>query len=473
MELKTFRAKSMAEALAAVRSSLGADAVILHTRHAKTGGLFGLGARRIVEVMASSASSAHRAPRGAGPAQRAAPPRPGARPAARPASAPVAARPAGPPAPLRPQAVVASAVAAEAAPFPAARPAPTDPKAGPVTMRVRRTGPRPPEPAPRPSMAEARSAVAVENVSAASVESELAAIRGLLAQTLECSRRSLATSAGVTTGSMTDALTKQYLTMLEREVASDIADDIVGRVRDELTPAELADGQIVRETVLRRIAAMAPVAEDVPSRQLAGRPRTIALIGPTGVGKTTTVAKLAASYRLRHGKRVGLITTDTYRIAAVDQLRTYANIIGVPVRVALTGPEMRTACDALADCDIVLIDTAGRSQRDSERLAELRAFLDAAEPHETHLVLSCTSSGSTMLEAARKFGALGPNRIIFTKLDEAVNLGVLLSVVQRVNLKLSYLTTGQEVPDHLEPSRPERIARLVLDGVAQPAEATA
>jgi flagellar biosynthesis protein FlhF len=137
--------------------------------------------------------------------------------------------------------------------------------------------------------------------------------------------------------------------------------------------------------------------------------------------------------------------------------------------VALTGQEMQAACDALADCDIVLIDTAGRSQRDRDRLAELRAFLDAAQPHETHLVLSCTSSGSTMLEAARKFGELKPNRVIFTKLDEAVNLGVLLSVVQRVNLKLSYLTTGQEVPDHIEPSRPDRIARLVLDGVAQPA----
>ncbi len=327
--------------------------------------------------------------------------------------------------------------------------------------------------------ADARRAIAAENVSAAGVESELAAIRGLLAQTLECSRRSLAQGAasgagGVASGRMTDALTHQYLTMLEREVAADIADDIIGSVRDELTPGELADAQIVRETVLRRIAAMTPAADDAPSqRPPDGRPRTIALIGPTGVGKTTTVAKLAASYRLRHGKRVGLVTTDTYRIAAVDQLRTYANIIGVPVRVALTEQEMTTATGAFADCDVVLIDTAGRSQRDSERLGELRGFLEAANPHETHLVLSCAASASTMVEAARKFAALAPNRILFTKLDEAVNLGVLLSVVQRINLKMSYLTTGQEVPDHIEPSRPERIARLVLDGAARPAEAMA
>ena len=191
---------------------------------------------------------------------------------------------------------------------------------------------------------------------------------------------------------------------------------------------------------------------------------TIALIGPTGVGKTTTVAKLAASYKLRHGRRVGLITSDTYRIAAVDQLRMYADIIGVPLKVATTPDDMVTAVEAFRDYDVILIDSAGRSQRDRQRISELAALMDAARPHETHLVLAGNGNENVLIEAVESFGAANPNRVIFTKLDEAVNFGVLLNVARRVPLKLSYVTTGQEVPDHIEAGRPDRIARLILEG---------
>src|SRR5262249_55200672 len=150
-----------------------------------------------------------------------------------------------------------------------------------------------------------------------------------------------------------------YLKLLEAEVAAEIADEVAGQVRDELEPAELGDPEVVQQAVLRRLAAYIPVcAEPVKiGRAGDGRPLTVALVGPTGVGKTTTVAKLAATYKLRHGRKVGLITCDTYRIAAVDQLRTYANIIGLPLRVVMTPAEMRSACAALSDCDVVLIDT--------------------------------------------------------------------------------------------------------------------
>jgi len=265
---------------------------------------------------------------------------------------------------------------------------------------------------------------------------------------------------------MPDALAQHYLTLLENEVAAEIADEVIGLVRDELSPAEMTDGAIVQQTLLRHLAAMIPADGDVPKPVVTqdGRPLTIALVGPTGVGKTTTVAKLAAAYKLRHGKKVGLVTSDTYRIAAVDQLRTYAEIIGLPLKVALSPTEMASTCQSLSDCDVILIDTAGRSQRDSGRLEELRKFIGAANPHQTHLVLSSTASEAVLLEAAQRFGQVKPDRVIFTKLDEAVNFGVLLTVARRVALKLSYVTNGQEVPDHIEVGRPERLARLLLEG---------
>jgi flagellar biosynthesis protein FlhF len=127
---------------------------------------------------------------------------------------------------------------------------------------------------------------------------------------------------------------------------------------------------------------------------------------------------------------------------------------------------MAAACQALSACDVVLIDTAGRSQNNHGRIVELKEFLHSAKPHETHLVLSSTASESVMASTAEQFGAVGPNRLIFTKLDEAVSFGVLVNVIRKVNTKLSFVTTGQEVPDHIEPGQPERLARLVLDGAS-------
>src|SRR5690606_2295500 len=126
---------------------------------------------------------------------------------------------------------------------------------------------------------------------------------------------------------------------------------------------------------------------------------------------------LAAAYKLRHGRRVGLITSDTYRIAAVEQLRTYANIIAVPLKVGMSPQEMAGACAEMAEggnFDVVLIDTAGRSPHDGARLEELRGFIAAADPHETHLVLSSAASEAALMRAAEQFAVVSPNRVILT-----------------------------------------------------------
>lgn len=264
---------------------------------------------------------------------------------------------------------------------------------------------------------------------------------------------------------MPQALVSHYMMLIEADVSREIADDITAQVRDELTPQELADPGIVRQAMIRHIEALLPDTDTpLPARPIDGRPLTIALIGPTGVGKTTTVAKLAAAYKLRHGKKVGLITADTYRIAAVEQLRTYANIIGLTLKVVMTPAEMTAAVEELSDMDAILIDTAGRSPSDSARLAELGDFLKAARPHQTHMVLSSVLGDAAMLRAVERYGPLKPDHLIFTKLDEAASYGVLLNTAKRLDTRLSYITTGQEVPDDIEPTRTDRLARLILDG---------
>jgi flagellar biosynthesis protein FlhF len=193
-----------------------------------------------------------------------------------------------------------------------------------------------------------------------------------------------------------------------------------------------------------------------------GRRRVVALIGPTGVGKTTTIAKLAANFRLRDGIRMGLVTVDTYRIAAVEQLRTYAEIIDLPMKVVTSPREMRRALDELSGLDLVLIDTAGRSPRDELKIQELKSLLAEAQVDEVHLVLSLVASARSLQATAEKFAPAGATALILTKLDEAVGMGTLLSMARRTTLPISYLTTGQDVPDDIEHANMRRVSRLVL-----------
>lgn len=451
MELKTFRASTMAECLAEVKNNLGKDAVILHTRTHKVGGVMGVGARQIVEITATP-------PTAPGPRQG---------PARRPVNG----------TPVRDE-----FIPTEFAPRPASV---GEPAAG-VTVRpidAARVAPRiaqsrPAAGADRPGPARLATPVSLAPTSdsaRSTLHEELASIKVLLGQVLQVSRVATlhAQRAGagvpaavVAMGGLPRPLMDLYSRLLEQDVDGAVADELIAAVRDDLTNDELADESVVRQTLLRHMAALAPALDRVTPAgpQPDGRPLTIALIGPTGVGKTTTLAKLAAAYKLRQGKKVGLITADTYRIAAVDQLRTYASIIGLPLKVVLTPGEIVAACQSFADCDAILIDSAGRSQHDAGRLDELRKFVEAVAPHETHLVLSSTASGPVMTRTAERFAALAPSRVIFTKLDEAVTLGPLLGVARRVGLKLSYFTTGQEVPDQIELAHSDRLARAILAG---------
>lgn len=193
--------------------------------------------------------------------------------------------------------------------------------------------------------------------------------------------------------------------------------------------------------------------------RLRSRPTVVALVGPTGVGKTTTIAKLAANFALFEGKSVGLITIDTYRIAAVEQLKTYSEIINLPIEVVYTAADLKRAFQKLMDKQLILIDTAGRSQKNKQQIRELKHFFNGRPLNETHLVLSANTKLEDLLETADAFKELGVNRLIFTKLDETNSLSNVIEVAQRLRIPLSYVTTGQSVPEDIEVATFEVIKR--------------
>lgn len=199
-----------------------------------------------------------------------------------------------------------------------------------------------------------------------------------------------------------------------------------------------------------------------PTRVMPGQRRVAALVGPTGVGKTTTLAKLAAHFALVQGRKVGLITADSFRIAAIEQLRTYGDILGIPLHAVDSPAEMALALKQTADCDVVLVDTGGHSHKDASRMAELRETLAVLQPDEIHLVVSLTANPRDAYEWLESYGPLGVNRLLFTKVDEATCPGLMLNMRRRCSYPLGYITCGQNVPDDLMPADQVDFAQILL-----------
>ena len=194
----------------------------------------------------------------------------------------------------------------------------------------------------------------------------------------------------------------------------------------------------------------------------------VALVGSTGVGKTTTVAKLAARFALRHGQRsVALVTTDCYRIGAQEQLLTYGRILGVPVQVASSHEELQTALRSLVDKRLVLIDTAGMSQRDVRLSEQFSTLRDSGFPLHTYMVMNATTQSSVLEETVRAFGNAALDGCILTKTDEAASLGGALSVVAKHRLPLAYVGDGQRVPEDLHPARAHNLVNRAVSLMQQ------
>lgn len=316
-------------------------------------------------------------------------------------------------------------------------------------------GPAPPrhsDPGPRGGPSPADSAAGI--VALGTIEAlrrELSALRGTverLAQEREVPR-------------YRQAVRGLVRRLMGHDLAPELATSIATAVERELSDAALATPPALRDTVRRELARL------VPMRDPLGEPgrRVLFLVGPTGVGKTTTLAKLAASFVLRGRGPVALITTDTYRIAAIPQLRTYADIISVPLDVAYAPDDLRALVAAHADKALVVIDTPGRSQHNGVQLSELRAFVRAAAPCEVLLTVCCNVRQRDLADVTERFSRVSYDGLIATKLDETRTYGAPLNLAHQIGVPLTYLTTGQNVPQDLEVATAERLCSLLLGEV--------
>lgn len=395
----------MAEALRKIKEELGPDAVILSTRQVKPGkGVFGMLGRPILEVTAAADVE--------GLAKR--------------ARAPVPPPRAEPEVPPRPgPAPDGGAILTLQADIDSLREE--------LDLLARR---------PRPGPADAVTS---------EVRALVAKVERLLEETGRFERLKLA-----------PALRRLHDHLEAIDVDPSLAARVLGFLQQKVDEGAVPPGREVaafRQLVSRTVRVAGPLEPGTDG------PRVAVFVGPTGVGKTTTVAKLAARFALQENRRVGLLTVDTFRIAAVEQLKTYASIMGVPIRVALDRASFVEAVRGYADRELVLVDTAGQSPRDEESLAELLELLPPEVEAEVHLVLSVTTRGRDLERILRHYAPVRPSRLLLTKLDETECHGPLLGLPLVSRLPLSYLTTGQNVPDDIEEARPDRVAAYLVRGV--------
>ncbi|SFH49850.1 flagellar biosynthesis protein FlhF [Tindallia magadiensis] len=204
------------------------------------------------------------------------------------------------------------------------------------------------------------------------------------------------------------------------------------------------------------------VQENISIKPYDPQKKVIVFVGPTGVGKTTTIAKLAARATLNEGKEIGMISADTYRIAAVEQLKTYSDILNIPLEVVYNASEVKEALIRLQNKDMIMIDTAGRNHQDSSQLKELKELLDALPQKEIYLLLSCTTRNHDIQSIIKHYNFLNDFKIIITKVDEASAYGPVVNIPAMTRKPISFFTTGQSVPDDIEVVTIDKVITLLI-----------
>ena len=454
MRIEKYHAEDMQEAFRLIKAELGPDAVVIQSRKIRLGGMFGLFRRPVYEVLAAIdeevkpqkfASTIATARPGARAAYAAGAKLPSLTDTVAPASsAPASTAP-------------ASTAPASTAPATASHPRPAAPKPGSV------------EPAPAASVAPvakpeadvAKPALAEEALKLESSDSAL--LREMKSNMVELKTALSRLSKQAQFGNIANfapVLVNLYQRLVDQELSEDLAQDIVLRVNGELGVNGAENYELVREYVRKHLQELITVTG--PPKLSSGRCKSIFLIGPTGVGKTTTLAKLAANYCLVEHKKVALVTVDTFRVAAIPQLRTYADIIGVPLEVVYTPAELTEALGRCGEKDLVLIDTPGGSPRNSNQLELLKEYVDGAETKEVYLAVASPTKYRDMLEVYQRFSITRIDGLLFTKIDETSRYGPLVNLLNQTKTRLTYLTTGQNVPSDIELADSVKMADLLL-----------
>ncbi|RKD24211.1 flagellar biosynthesis protein FlhF [Ammoniphilus oxalaticus] len=381
MKVKKYVVDSMPAALQKIRVELGDQAVILNTKEIRTGGLFGLFAKRQLEVVAAVRKSTEKP------------------------SATVATMP--PPAKQR----------GEGAPLSNTVGKPASQQADSQVMR------------------------------------ELKGMKEMLAGVLSANQ----------TGTKAPLPLQPWIQRLkEQEVDGQVIQFFVEQITRQSPSLVEAEVKQTLFTQLQKLIAEGSLEQP----RLDPSVNLVSFVGPTGVGKTTTIAKVASEQVLNHNRRVGLVTTDTYRIAAVEQLKTYANILNIPIETVFSPEGLKKAIKNLQDCDLILMDTAGRNYQDQQYIDEISNYLQGAITQENYLVLSLTAKYGDLKQIVDNFQTVPIDKLILTKFDETTTYGALVNLMYHYPYPVAYVTTGQSVPEDISRIAPAKIAKLML-GVEQ------
>lgn len=310
---------------------------------------------------------------------------------------------------------------------------------------------------------QAQKRVNQQNEKIRQLEAKLVSAEDLLASTMQKLTVAQYTHSSTSRRYENNLLQIFYATLTEQGVLSDIAEELLSEAMQLADSGEL-NVDLVVKVVYNRIIKLLGSAQLPDLKEVRkGRPAVITFIGPTGVGKTTTIAKISSMFILKEGRRVGLITADTYRIAAVEQLRTYSEILSAPMITAYNKADMGEAVELLSvDCEVIIVDTAGRSHKHRENIQELGDLLTSVPGATKYLVLSATTKSEDILSIIELYKDISDFHLIFTKLDETNCLGAILNACYLTGKKISYITNGQNVPDDIEIMQPEKIAKALM-----------